>query len=123
MASQEQETGQQQLPQGEIEAKADEVFRAIIAAMCADNCAHFLVTQADANDALPHIRLLIDAGYFAEDPAMAQRDLDSDVWIAAAGEETEAQEYFSRLPAAYAALSDVLNRIFDRPLPDQAKGD
>lgn len=115
MTTQDQGKGQQQLPR---EAMADQVFSAIIEAMCTDNCSHFLVIQGDAADALPHIALLIDAGYFSQDVSTAQADLDSDVWMAAAGEETEAQEHFSRLPAAYAALSEVLNRIFDRPLDD-----
>lgn len=116
MTTQDQGTGRQQLPHEAKQAHAEDVFHAIVGAMCTDNCAHFQVTQADVDDAVPHIHLLIEAGYFTADPAVAENDLDSDVWIAAAGEETEAQEYFSRLPAAYAVLSEVLNRIFDRPL-------
>lgn len=108
MTAQDQGTGQQQLPQ--------DVFQLIVGAMCADNCCDFDATDDDLQEALPHIRELIASGYFAGDLKAAADDIDSDIWMAAAGEYSEAERHFSGELEAYRALSDVLNRIFDRPL-------
>lgn len=109
----ETEGGQQKL--ATIDTPAGQVFAALIKTMESDNCCNFSPIQADIDDAVPHIGLMMDVGYFAGDLAAAQLDLDSDVWMAAGGEDTEAAEHFSRCPAAYAVVSDVLNRVFDRP--------
>lgn len=109
----ETESGQQQL--ATIDTPAGQVFLALIATMESDNGCNFTITQADVDDAVPHIQLMMRAGHFTGDLVAAQVDLDSDVWMAAGGEESEAQERFSQCQAAYAVVSDVLNRIFDRP--------
>lgn len=105
--------GQQRLAM--IETPAGQVFIALVKTMEADNCCNFSPTQADIDDAVPHIGWMMDAGYFAGDLAAARQDLDSDVWIAAGGEDSEAAQHFYRCPESFAAVASVLNRVFDRP--------
>lgn len=108
MTTQDQGKGQQQL--------ARDVFQLIVGAMCVDNCCDFDATEDDLQEALPHIQELIASGYFAGDLKAQADDIDSDIWMAAAGEYSEAEHHFAGELEAYRSLSDVLNRIFDRPL-------
>ncbi len=115
MTTQDQGNGQQLLPQQIIE-RAPEVFRVIVATMCTDNCCHFDATDDDLQEALPAVRQLLAKGYFAGELQAQADNLDSDIWLAAAGEYSEAQERFAAAAEDYQRLSDVLERIFDRPL-------
>lgn len=86
-----------------------EVFLLLVATMEADNGRHFDMTAAQFERAAPSIRALLDAGFFEDDP----NDLDGSWWQMAAGEATEAPEFFARCPEAYEVVSGVLNEIFD----------
>lgn len=86
-----------------------EVFMLLVATMEADNGCYFDLTGEQFERTAPSIRALLDAGFFADDPS----DLDGSWWQMAAGEATEAPEFFARCPEAYEVVSGVLNEIFD----------
>jgi hypothetical protein len=87
---------------------AEAIFKELVDIMSADNCFHFKFTEQQKARALPHVVALKAAGYFVDDP----NDLDGSFWQMAAGEFTEAAEFFNRLPA-YDALGGILNEIFN----------
>ena len=87
----------------------------IVKAMENDNCCGFTITKADLAEAAGPLQQLLNDGYFANGDSS---DIDSDVWMAAAGEFTEVRIHFSRSPEAYAALDVVLERIFEG-MPDE----
>lgn len=82
----------------------------LLAVLEEDNGGPFEATPDDYREAEEPIHDLIKAGYFLEP---APDDLEASFWQAAAGEETEAKEFFSRAPEAYEKLSAILTRIFD----------
>lgn len=92
-----------------------ELLAEIVKAMENDNCCGFTITKADLAEAAGPLQQLLNDGYFANGDSS---DIDSDVWMAAAGEYTEVRDYFSRSFNAYLHLDVVLERIFDR-LPDE----
>lgn len=85
-----------------------EVFMTLVGIMNSDNNADFKATHAQAQRARGPIMVLQKMGYFADNP----EDLDGSFWQAAAGEESEAKEYFAKAPKAYADLLSVLEEIF-----------
>jgi len=87
----------------------------IVKAMESDNCCNFTITKGDLAEAAGPLQQLLNDGYFANGDSS---DIDSDVWIAAAGEYTESRNHFSRSSQAYLALDVVVERIFAR-LPDE----
>jgi len=86
-----------------------EVFLALVQVMGDDNGCYFRTTPAQCEAALVPIDQLMSAGFFNDDP----EDIDSSFWMAAAGEWTEALDYFANESAAYTALSDILNDIYE----------
>ncbi len=85
------------------------IFTELVEIMGADNGCQFHPSTIDIDEAVPAIEALQRAGYFADETD----DLDHSFWQAVAGEETEAKNFFSRAPEAYAQLSTVLNRVFE----------
>ncbi|BCP56230.1 hypothetical protein K32_48470 [Kaistia sp. 32K] len=90
------------------------VWVRLLEAMHGDNGAAFTASTDDYREASGPLADLIAAGFFRGDAD----SLDGDIWMAASGEETEAAVRFERCADAYAALSAVLNRVFERD--DQA---
>jgi hypothetical protein len=89
----------------------DNVFRCLLDNMEYDNGFRFTYDDDHKVRAKEPIIQLIEAGYFQD----SHYDLDGSFWQCAAGEATEAKEYFSRKPIAYQQLSDILNEIFESP--------
>jgi len=86
-----------------------EVFDQLVKVMEADNGGEFTYTRDQCERAISSITMLQLAGFFADDPS----DIDGSYWTCAAGEFTEAKEYFSRAPEAYETLSEILNEVFE----------
>lgn len=91
------------------------VFELLLVVMSADNGCSFAAHASDFAKMEPHVRALQGAGYFADEPT----SLNGSFWTCAAGEETEAKDYFSKAPEAYDGLSAVLNDIFNRPIGEE----
>lgn len=91
----------------------EEVWLELIEVLDADNGGTHEWTSEEMRAALPAIRALQELGFFADDST----DLESSFWHAAAGEETEAREFFMRGLEPYEALGAVLNQVFDREWP------
>jgi len=90
-----------------------ELFTKIIYCLENDNGCKFQVYPRDYKEIYTPLKTLFIAGYFRDD----YKDLTSDFWCAAAGEKTEAKEYFSKnekCTKAYKKVSRVLDRIFNR---------
>lgn len=86
------------------------VWVRLLEAMAGDNGCPFAASTDDYREAKPALVQLIAAGFFRNDAD----SLDGDVWTVAAGEQSEAAERFAKCADAYAVLSDVLNRVFER---------
>lgn len=89
------------------------VWIRLIAVMEQDNGCVFPTSVGQFARAQPSISALISAGFFAGD----WNDLDGDYWIAVAGGDDEA---ITRFPDAFSALNEVLNEVFDSPMPPMA---
>lgn len=87
------------------------VWVRLLEALHGDNGGAFTASTDDYREAKPALVQLIAAGFFRDDAD----SLDGDIWAVAAGEQGEAAARFASCPDAYAVLSDVLNRVFDRP--------
>lgn len=87
------------------------VWVRLLEALHGDNGGAFTASTDDYREAKPALVQLIAAGFFRDDAD----SLDGDIWAVAAGEQSEAAARFASCPDAYAVLSDVLNRVFDRP--------
>lgn len=87
------------------------VWVRLLEALHGDNGGAFTASTDDYREAKPALVQLIAAGFFRDD---ADR-LDGDIWMVASGEQGEAAAMFASCSDAYAALSDVLSRVFDRP--------
>lgn len=86
----------------------------LLEALAGDNGGAFTASTDDYREAKPALVQLIAAGFFHDDAD----SLDGDIWTVAAGEQGEAAARFASCSDAYAVLSDVLNRVFERD--DQA---
>lgn len=87
------------------------VWVRLLAALAGDNGCPFTASTDDYREAKPALMDLIGAGFFRDDAG----SLDGDIWTVAAGEQGEAAARFASCSDAYAVLSGVLNRVFDRP--------
>ena len=83
----------------------------LLEALAGDNGCSFSASTDDYREAKPALVELIAAGFFRD----AADSLDGDIWMVAAGEQGEAAARFASCADAYAVLSVVLNRVFDRP--------
>lgn len=99
-----------------IKPSPQHVWMHLLEIMHADNGGAFTASTDDFREAYSYLVSLIEDGYFQDDPT----DFDSEYWLAAAGEEEQAILHFS---TAYAGLSHILNRIFDRPEVGSASSD
>lgn len=89
------------------------IFYNIICCLEDDNCTAFPVYPRDFKRVFKPLNLLYEEGYFQD----STKNLDGSFWQIAAGEETEAKNYFNknkRTAKAYSELSSVLNEIFER---------
>ena len=93
-----------------LDRDARRTFLQVVRTMGADNGCHFTPTEAEIAAATPVVASMMDAGYFRDDP----EDIEHSFWQAAAGEESEARQFFQRAPDAYAQLTEILTAIFDR---------
>ncbi len=87
------------------------VWVRLLEALAGDNGCPFTASTDDYREAKPALVQLIAAGLFRDDAD----SLDGDIWTIAAGEQSEAAARFASCADAYAVLSDVLNRVFERP--------
>lgn len=87
------------------------VWVRLLEALAGDNGCPFTASTDDYREAKPALVQLIAAGFFRDDAD----SLDGDIWTIAAGEQSEAAARFASCADAYAVLSDVLNRVFERP--------
>jgi len=87
------------------------VWVRLLEALAGDNGCPFTASTDDYREAKPALVQLIAAGFFCDDAD----SLDGDIWTIAAGEQSEAAARFASCADAYAVLSDVLNRVFERP--------
>ena len=87
------------------------VWVRLLEALAGDNGCPFTASTDDYREAKPALIQLIEAGFFRDDAD----SLDGDIWTVAAGEQGEAAARFASCAESYAALSDVLNRVFERP--------
>ncbi len=87
------------------------VWVRLLEALHGDNGGAFTASTDDYREAKPALVQLIAAGFFRDDAD----SLDGDIWTIAAGEQSEAAARFASCADAYAVLSDVLNRVFERP--------
>lgn len=87
------------------------VWVRLLEALAGDNGCSFSASTYDYREVKPSLVQLIAAGFFRDDAD----SLDGDIWTVAAGEQGEAAARFASCSEAYAVLSDVLNRVFDRP--------
>lgn len=87
------------------------VWVRLLQALAGDNGCPFAASTDDYREAKPALVELIAAGFFRDDAD----SLDGDIWRVAAGEQGEAAARFASCADAYAVLSDVLNRVFERP--------
>lgn len=90
------------------------VWVRLLEELAGDNGCPFTASTDDYREAKPALEQLIAAGFFRDDTD----SLDGDIWTAASGEQSEAADRFERAADSYAALSAVLNRVFERD--DQA---
>lgn len=109
--------------QGEVlKCSPHEVFLKLIEVMEIDNGCTFTFTRSQQQRAMPLIRTLQDAGFFAENDHL---DLTSSYWMAGAGESTEAPEYFGKTGdvalTAFRVLNVILDDIFDMPLAEHSE--
>lgn len=88
----------------------EKLWEDLVTCMSYDNGYPFASSQEQLEEVRTSLQALVDAGYFKE---YSLDDLDSDLWIMAAGECTESAEWFSRAPEAYATVSRVLDEIFN----------
>lgn len=89
--------------------EAAEAFSTVIMHMGLDNGTRYQPTAAQRLSGEAACAELIAAGFFADDPD----SLEGSFWQAAAGEMTEAEEFFAAAPEAYTKLSVALNEIFN----------
>ena len=87
------------------------VWVRLLEALAGDNGCPFTASTDDYREAKSALVQLIAAGLFRDDAD----SLDGDIWTIAAGEQSEAAARFASCADAYAVLSDVLNRVFERP--------
>ena len=87
------------------------VWVRLLEALAGDNGCPFTASTDDYREAKPALVQLIAAGLFRDDAD----SLDGDIWTIAAGEQSEAAARFASCADAYAVLSDVLNRVLERP--------
>jgi hypothetical protein len=102
---------------GNQRPSAPAVFLQLLEILMADNGGQYEATPDDHEAAIPLIEQLIDAGFFRDDP----NDMDGSFWQAAAGEYSEAREYFAKVIDTYIALDLILNEIFENGAPELAR--
>lgn len=85
------------------------VFNHLVRLLELDTCVRFYPTESDIAAACRPIEQLQTAGFFTDDP----NNLDGSFWMAAAGEESERERFFSRARVAFKELDAVLITIFE----------
>lgn len=86
-----------------------QVFNELLEIMSSDSNFKFDAPPEHTSLAIPVIESLTEGGYFRDNP----NDLEGSYWMAAAGEELEAKEFFKSKAEDYEKLSLILNSVFE----------